>query len=134
MASFRATLNKQIKTTQDEDKFDGYKLCDLIVDKWGAPLDIQIKKEVFAGKPLLYLNVMWKYLGQQSFHLNEREYLEHLEAIAQLLHKWDRVDHVIDLIKTCRKRPQAYFGYAVSLPLDLDPDSLLPIFPEEFEL
>eukprot|EP00611_Tribonema_gayanum_P013102 TRINITY_DN2387_c0_g1_i2.p1 TRINITY_DN2387_c0_g1~~TRINITY_DN2387_c0_g1_i2.p1 ORF type:complete len:155 (-),score=19.37 TRINITY_DN2387_c0_g1_i2:393-857(-) len=59
--------------------------------------------QVFAGKPLLYLNVMWKYLGQQSFHLNEREYLEHLEAIAQLLHKWDRVDHVIDLIKTCRK-------------------------------
>ena len=32
--------------------------------------------QVFAGKPMVYLNVMWKYLGQQSFHLTEREYLE----------------------------------------------------------
>ena len=55
------------------------------------------------GKPSLYLNVMWKYLGQQSFHLTEREYLEHLEAIAQLLVKWDKVDHIKDVIKASRK-------------------------------
>mmetsp|Transcript_7626 Transcript_7626/g.11443 ORF Transcript_7626/g.11443 Transcript_7626/m.11443 type:complete len:178 (+) Transcript_7626:44-577(+) len=131
MSDYRGTLNKQMKP-EDSEEFDGYKLCDLIVNKWGMPYDLQLKKEVFAGKPMLYLNVMWKYLGQESFHLTEREYLEHLEAIAQLLIKWEKVQHVKDLIKTCRKRPKAYFGYAVGLPLELPPDTIIPIFPEKF--
>lgn len=132
MAAFRKTLTKQMER-EANDVFDGYALSDLIVDKWGMPYDIQIKTLVFAGKPLIHLNVMWRYLGQQSFPLTEQQYLEHLEAIAQLVIKWDRVDHVKELIRTCRKRPQAYFGYAVSLPLDLPPDTLMPIFPDNYD-
>ncbi|CAN0362767.1 unnamed protein product, partial [Phaeothamnion confervicola] len=40
------------------EEFDGYALCDIIVEKWGVPYDIQIKKDVFAGKPMVYFNVM----------------------------------------------------------------------------
>jgi len=68
---------------------------------------------------MLFLNVMWKHLGQQSFHLSEQEYLEHLQALSELLIKWDRVAHVKDLVKSAKKRPNAYFGYAVAIPLDL---------------
>jgi len=39
---------------------------------------VELRRLDFAGKKLLYLNVMWKYLGQQSFPLSERQYLEHL--------------------------------------------------------
>lgn len=53
--------------------------------------ELQIKRENFMGKPMLFLNVMWKYLGQQSFHLSEQEYLEHLQALAELLVRWNRV-------------------------------------------
>lgn len=31
-----------------------------------------------------------RYLGQSSFHLDEQEYLEHLQALAELLKEWDR--------------------------------------------
>lgn len=31
-----------------------------------------------------------RYLGQSSFHLGEQEYLEHLQALADLLKDWDR--------------------------------------------
>lgn len=62
---------------------------------------------------------MWKYLGQQSFPLTEQEYLEHLQALAELCIRWDRVDHLKEEIKKQRKRPNAYFGYAVAIPLNL---------------
>lgn len=39
---------------------------------------VELRRLDFAGKKLLYLNVMWKYLGQASFPLSERQYLEHL--------------------------------------------------------
>ena len=54
---------------------------------------------MFLGKPMIFFNVMWKYLGQQSFHLSEQEYLEHLQALAELCIRWDRVDHLKEEIR-----------------------------------
>lgn len=71
---------------------------------------------------------MWRFYGQQSFPLTELEYLEHLQAIAELLISWDRVEHFKELVSAARKAPNAYFGYAVSLPMDLPPDELMNIF------
>jgi len=127
MEAFRALMKNSWDGSEfpEEDcnkEFDGYQFRDLIVDKWGVPYDIQIKREMFLGKPMIFLNVMWKYLGQQSFHLDEQEYLEHLQAIAELCVKWERVDHLKDLVKECRKRPKAYEGFAVALPLNLPAD------------
>ena len=34
-------------------EFDGYKFRDLIVEQWGAAYDIQIKREMFLGKPMV---------------------------------------------------------------------------------
>lgn len=59
-------------------ELDGYQLFDMIVAKWGVPYGVELRRLDFGGKKLLYANVMWKYLGQQSFPLSEREYLEHL--------------------------------------------------------
>jgi len=128
MEAFRALLTDQWKKTtkvateDDNGELDGYKFRDLIVAKWGVPYDVQLQRSVFLGKPMMVLNVMWKYYGQQSFHLTEMEYLEHLQALAELVNKWERVQHVKDLINESKKRPAGYFGYAVSIPLDLDPE------------
>ena len=54
--------------------------------------------------------VMWRYFGQKSFRASEREYLEHLEAIARYITAINKVDHFKEKIKECRKRPNAYFG------------------------
>jgi len=71
---------------------------------------------------MIFFNVMWKYYGQQSFHLSEQEYLEHLQYLAELCIRWDRVEHLKEEISKQRKRPNAYFGYAVALPLNLPAD------------
>jgi hypothetical protein len=35
-----------------------------------------------------WLQVMWKFLEQQSFHLSEDEYMEQLDAVAHFLNEW----------------------------------------------
>jgi len=121
--AFRDLLNDSWETEKakspDDGEFDGYKFRDLIVAHWGAAYDIQIKRESFLGKPMIFFNVMWKYYGQQSFPLSEQEYLEHLQYLAELCIRWDRVEHLKEEISKQRKRPNAYFGYAVALPLNL---------------
>eukprot|EP00904_Undaria_pinnatifida_P012697 jgi/Undpi1/8558/HiC_scaffold_25.g11023.m1 len=131
MDGFRSGLIKQTSKKKKQD-FTGYDMYDLIVDKFDVPYDVQINKTVFAGKPVLCLNVMWKYLGQSSFHLSEQEYLEHLQALAELLQEWDRVDHFKRAVADTKKRPNPYFGYAVALPLDLAPDTLAGYFDDSY--
>jgi hypothetical protein len=72
----------------DDKPFDGYQFRDLIVGKWTVPYDVQIKREMFMGKPMLYLNVMWKYEGQMSFPLTEQVIAQrHVSAKQKPSHK-----------------------------------------------
>jgi hypothetical protein len=64
----------------DDQPFDGYQFRDLIVNKWTVPYDIQIKREMFMGKPMLFLNVMWKHQEQMSFPLTEQVVCASLQA------------------------------------------------------
>ena len=55
--------------------------------------------------------------------MNEREYLEHLEAIGRYITSINKVEEFKDFIAQSRKRPNAYFGYAVGIPLNVDPST-----------
>ena len=46
---------------------------------------------------LLPLQVMWKFLGQKSFPLSEQQYMDQLEAVAELLTEWGCADQVRQL-------------------------------------
>lgn len=81
---------------------------------------------------LWYLLSFPRHLGQSSFPLSEQEYLEHLQALAELLMEWDRVDQFKKSLAETKKRPQSYFGYAVALPLDLDPDTMVEYFEDSY--
>lgn len=61
-----------------------------------------------------------RYLGQSSFPLTEQAYLEHLEYIARKLVQWNQVKEFKQYLADCRKKPNAYFGYAVSIPINID--------------
>lgn len=108
-----------------EGEFGGRELLELILRKWGAAYDVQLRKSAPFGEASgnIYVNLMWRYFGQKSFGKTEREYLEHLEAVARYIKAMDRVGHFKDKVKESRKRPNGYFGYAVSFPLDVPPDS-----------
>ena len=121
----RAVLGVINEYSTSKDEFGGRELLELIVRKWGAAYDLQLRKSAPFGEASgnLYINVMWKYFGQKTFDKSEREYLENLEAVARLIKSVNRVDQFKDKIKESRKRPNGYFGYAVSIPLDIPPDS-----------
>jgi Domain of unknown function (DUF3067) len=91
----------------------GEELQQLLLDKWGRSYDIQLRR--VKGK--IYVQVMWKYLEQASFHLSETEYLEHLNAVSNYLHAWGSVSQVRAYLEQTRDRPR--LGKAVSIPLDL---------------
>lgn len=78
MQEYRKKVLQDLVERKNNGEMDGYQLFDMIVAKWGVPYGVELRRLDFAGKKLLYINVMWKYLGQQSFPLSERQYLEHL--------------------------------------------------------
>jgi hypothetical protein len=88
-------------------------LHQLLLTKWGRSYDLQLRR--LKGK--IYLQVMWKYLEQASFPLSEREYLEHLNAVANYLNGWGVEAQVRAYVEQTRERPR--LGKAVSIPLDL---------------
>ncbi|MEL7038790.1 MAG: DUF3067 family protein [Cyanobacteria bacterium J06592_8] len=91
----------------------GKELHQLLLDKWGVSYDVQLRRT--RGK--VFLQIMWKYLEQMSFPMNEADYIAHLNAIAQYLNGWGSVERVKDYIQNTREKPR--LGKAVSIPLDL---------------
>jgi hypothetical protein len=133
----------------DPSKFGGRELLELIIKKWGVAYDIQLRKSApfGEGSENIYINLMWRYFGQKTFPMTEREYLEHLEAVARYIKSIDRVQvgpntnvnqsyqymrfqHFKDKVKESRKRPNAYFGYAVGIPLDVKPSTADAFFKD----
>ena len=90
MESYRqAVLNtlKEESIDRSGAKLGGRELLDLIIKKWGVAYDLQLRKNTpfGEGSENIYINVMWRYFGQKSFPMDEREYLEHLEAIGRYI-------------------------------------------------
>jgi hypothetical protein len=126
MEEYRKSILNIIKQSEPDDrKLGGREILNLLINKWGAAYDLQIRKNTPFGEESanVYINVMWQYFGQKSFRMEEREYLEHLEAIGRYITSVNRVAEFREAISDSRKRPNAYFGYAVGIPLDVKPDT-----------
>ncbi|NEO36020.1 MAG: DUF3067 family protein [Moorea sp. SIOASIH] len=91
----------------------GQDLHQLLLNKWGRSYDIQIRRT--QGK--IFVQIMWKYLEQQSFPLSEAEYLEHLDTVANYIQGWGGASQVQEFINKTRERPR--LGKVVSIPIEL---------------
>ena len=91
----------------------GEELHQILLNKWGRSYDIQLRRT----KGKMFFQVMWKYLEQASFPMNETEYLEHLDIVANYINAWVESSTVKTFIAKTRDRPR--LGKAVSIPLDL---------------
>ena len=80
----------------------GEELRGLVVAKWGKMYDTRIhqRRDQF-NKLGLYLQVMWKFVGQKSFPMTEAQYVEQLDAVAELLTEWGAQDTVRAGIPAC---------------------------------
>ena len=133
MEEYRKSILNIIKQSEPDDrKLGGREILNLLISKWGAAYDLQIRKNTPFGEESanVYINVMWQYFGQKSFRMEEREYLEHLEAIGRYITSINRVAQFREAIADSRKRPNAYFGYAVGIPLDVKPETADKFFKD----
>lgn len=48
--------------------------------------------------------IMWRYFEQQSFYMEEEEFANHCQAVAELLRGWKAVDYFCDYVSSCKKR------------------------------
>ncbi|XP_004954504.1 uncharacterized protein LOC101753565 [Setaria italica] len=116
-SSSREDLERLVGPDED-DKFNGLDLANLIRKKYGRSYDVTLIKKEFMGRNLLAMNVMWKYREQRSFPLSEEEYLLRLDEVANTLRCWGAVAHVRNTLEKLKERPR--IGKAVSIFIDMD--------------
>ena len=86
---------------------------ELLINKWGYSFDVQIRKT----PTKVFFQVMWRYLEQISFPMDEDEYLAHLKEIVMYLEAMGCLTQVQTAIEQTNERPR--LGKAVSIPIDL---------------
>ena len=86
-------------------EYDGYALQDLLMKKWGAPLDIDFQ----SMSSTLYCTVL-PMVGYgsplRSRHDSELDYLMHLQGVVEILHKYDNLDSFIMFVEETDKVPK----------------------------
>jgi len=103
----------------------GEELRMLVLNKWGKMYDTRIhqRRDQF-NKLGLYLQIMWKHVGQKSFPMTEQQYVEQLSAVAELLTEWGAQDVVRQKLPQSTKFPKmdTTGANAVMIPLDIELD------------
>ena len=86
-------------------------VIDLLRERWQASYDMQL----VVRRKRMYLQVMWAYLEQQSFPLNEEEYRTHLAQVVDVVNRLGQAGDVRSWLNDTRDRPR--LGKALSLQL-----------------
>ena len=82
--------------------------------RWGVTYELKL---LVKGKSL-FLQIMWGFLEQQSFHLSEEKYREELAKIIDVIHRLDQASEV--RVWLLRQESKPRLGRALSLPLRAD--------------
>ena len=82
--------------------------------RWRATYDLQLV--VRRGR--LYLHVMWAYLEQQSFPMDENSYRDHLAEVLDVVNRLGLAGEVRNWLLTTRDKPR--LGKALSLQLQVE--------------
>ena len=83
-------------------------------NRWKATYDLQL----VVRRKRLYLQVMWAYLEQKSFPMDEQTYRIHISEVLDVINRLGLAQEVRDWILFTPQRPR--LGRAVTLPLDAD--------------
>ena len=86
-------------------------VIELLRERWQASYDMQL----VVRRKRMYLQVMWAYLEQQSFPLNEEEYRIHLAQVVDVVNRLGQAGAVRSWLTDTRDRPR--LGKALSLQL-----------------
>jgi len=114
--------NMEVEIQQEEEiEYDGYMFRDAIYNKWGECFDVEFQPVNTFGFRDLYLNIMPFRLGSKRFrHRTELDYLCHLQAVVEILVKYNQLDYILAQIDETKKKPRAGTSPLVAVPLRLD--------------
>tara|TARA_B100000073_G_scaffold343101_1_gene347278 strand:+ start:752 stop:1069 length:318 start_codon:yes stop_codon:yes gene_type:complete len=85
-----------------------------LVQRWGKKYDFRL----FRRKNYLYFQMMWKFLGQESFQMSEVEYERSLAEKIEILNRCGYAEEVREWLQSVNSRPR--LGRAVSLQLSIN--------------
>lgn len=105
----------------EESEFDGYDLRDVIFYKWGECYDVEFQRVDSYGVQSVYMNIMPFRLGKRPFrHETEMDYLCHLQAVVDILVKYNQLDYALAQLFETDKKPRAGTSPLIAVPLRLD--------------
>ena len=87
-------------------------LIQCLRQRWRATYDLQL----VVRRQRLYLQVMWAYLEQQSFPMDEGGYREHIAEVLDVVNRLGLASDVRQWLTSTRDKPR--LGKALSLPLE----------------
>ena len=116
-------VSDDISDGDDENiNFDGYQLRDLLMAKWGIPLDIDFQRG-YQGNSVYCTVVPVAYGSKKCRHVTELDYLMHLQGVVEILYKYDNLDPFLNFLETTTRQPKANTD-SVPFLLNLSPSQL----------
>ena len=85
-----------------------------LIHRWGKKYDFKL----FIRGKFVYFQMMWRFLGQESFPLNEDEYKKSIAEKIEILNRCGYSEEVREWLKKVNSKPR--LGRAVSLQLNLN--------------
>ena len=130
----KAFASEKEKRTPKEDStppIDGYELRDLLVAKWGVPLDIDFQRSAFqvdvlycAILPIVgYGTKKGRGRALPGRHESELDYLCHLQGVIEVLHQYRQLEGFLEMIETTNKVPKRGTE-SVLFQMKLNPEEL----------
>ena len=86
-------------------------LISCLRQRWQATYDLQL----VVRRNRLYLQVMWAYLEQQSFPMDESSYRQHIAEVLDVVNRLGLAGEVRDWLTSTRDKPR--LGKALSIHL-----------------
>ena len=89
-------------------------VMDCLRRRWGVTYDLKL---LVKGERV-YLQMMWRFLEQQSFPMDEETYKENLNQILEIINRGGQSDFVRTWLQNVESKPR--LGRAITLPLFID--------------
>ena len=83
--------------------------------RWGVTYDLRL----LIKRDQIYLQMMWGFLEQQSFPIDEQTFRENLNRTLEIINRIGQSDFVRHWLENVQAKPR--LGKAITLPLPIDP-------------
>ncbi|GMH70046.1 hypothetical protein TrST_g7269 [Triparma strigata] len=92
----------------EEPQFTGESFSSLLVKKYGAQLDVDLRPVTSFGKTSIYIAIMpLKAFGTRKSRFEaELPYLQHMQAVVEVLEKYGQLEEYVEFLEETEKRPR----------------------------